>query len=266
MPVGDSRIDPQERYRALGKLALSAAAGAEPLALLQECVNEAVRAVGLAAGGVRIYGTSETDLAYARAGDQAAIEQMEQIEQTLIVQLRRTWSVKSLFMTLDLNGPAGLFTYPLRYKDSVLGAITGISLGERSLAAEEEFVSYLAAMITLIGRSGPAWGSGEVAVTPSAEEQEKIRTTAVVETGAALNHEINNPLMAVLGNVQLLLRKSPPLDAETIAKLTKIEEAADRIRDVTQSVIKIKRAQSVPYPGGGRMIDIDNSPKRDEPR
>lgn len=251
------------RYRALGRLSIGAARGEDPRALLKTALEEAVGAVGLAAGSVRIFGEGDSDLALAQVGDTNAVQQIEQLEQTLLVQLRKTWSVKSLFMTLDLVEPAGIFSYPLRSNDSVIGVITGIAYGERSLAVEEEFVSFLASMIVLIGRSGASWSTDTTATSDPAHD-EKIRTETVVETGAALNHEINNPLMAVLGNVQLLLRKTPPLDPETIAKLTKVQDAAERIRDVTHAVVRIKQAKSAPYPGGGKMIDIDGSPKSGE--
>jgi signal transduction histidine kinase len=227
---------------------------------LRTALEEAVNAVGLAAGSVRIFGAEDTDLALAQVGDANAVQQIEQLEQTLLVQLRKTWSVKSLFMTLDLVEPAGIFSYPLRSNDAVIGVITGIAYGERSLAVEEEFVSFLASMIVLIGRSGKSW-STEPAAAGDPAHDEKIRTQTVIETGAALNHEINNPLMAVLGNVQLLLRKTPALDPDTIAKLAKVQDAAERIRDVTHAVVRIKQAKSAPYPGGGKMIDIDGSPK-----
>lgn len=253
----------ESRYRALGRLTVGSARGDDPNVLLRQALTEAVTAVGLAAGSVRIFGDGESDLALEQVGDPAAILQIEQLEQTLLTQLRKTWSVKSLFMTLDLVEPAGIFSYPLRSKDAVIGVITGIAYGERSLAAEEEFVSFLASMIVLIGRGGVPW-SGEKAPAIDPAREEKIRAQAVSETGAALNHEINNPLMAVLGNVQLLLRKTPPLDPDTIAKLAKVQDAAERIRDVTHAVVRIKKPKTAPYPGGGKMLDIDGSPKGGE--
>ena len=262
--LADDAKNIERRYRSLGRLSIAAARGDNPRALLNDALAEAVESVGLAAGSVRIFGVGDADLALAQAGDSAPIQQIEQLEQTLLVQLRKTWSVKSLFMTLDLTEPAGVFSYPLRSGDSVIGVITGIAYGERSLAVEEEFVSYLASMIVLIGRSSLSWSATAAAPIHDPAHDDAIRTEAVIETGAALNHEINNPLMAVLGNVQLLLRKSPALDPDTVAKLAKVQDAAERIRDVTHAIVRIKKATSTPYPGGGKMIDIDGSPKTGE--
>lgn len=254
----------EQRYHALGQLAIAAARGDDPRELLDRALSEAVTTVGLAAGSIRIFGPDDTDLALAQAGEREALQQIEQLEQTLLVQLRRTWSVKSLFMTLDLTEPAGIFSYPLRSKNAVLGVITGIAYGDRSLAIEEEFVSFISSMVVLIGRSGTTWSTEVPTGGAGPEHDDAVRTEAVIETGAALNHEINNPLMAVLGNVQLLLRKTPTLDPDTVAKLTKVQDAAERIRDVTHALVRIKSAQSRPYPGGGKMIDIEGSPKTGE--
>jgi signal transduction histidine kinase len=254
----------EHRYRALGRLTVAAARGDDPRALLNDVLAEVVTSIGLAGGSVRVFGANDTDLVFAQAGESEAIRQIEQLEQTLLIQLRKTWSVKSLFMTLDIEQPAGIFSYPLRANDTVIGVITGIAYGQRSLAVEEEFVSFLSAMIVLIGRTGASWAP-TASVTPVVDPAhvDAIRTEAVVETGATLSHEINNPLMAVLGNVQLLLRKTPALDADTIAKLTKVQDAAERIRNVTHAIVRIKKATTTPYPGGGKMIDIDGSPKND---
>ena len=119
-------------------------------------------------------------------------------------------------------------------------------------------------MIVLIGRTGASWSETSGASTLDPARDDAIRAEAVVETGAALNHEINNSLMAVLGNVQLLLRKTPPLDPDTVAKLAKVQDAAERIRDVTHAIVRIKKAATTPYPGGGKMLDIDGSPKTGE--
>jgi len=260
----DEKITLERRYHALGRLAVAAARGEEPRRLLEVAVTDAVEAVGLIAGAVRIFGAEpeQADLAGASAGEPAARERMAELEQSLLSPLRRNWAVRSLFMTLDLDGPAGVFSYPLRSRETVIGSITGLARGERNLAREEEFVGSLAAMIVLIGRTGAAWSA---AAGDAGERDAQVRTQAVLEIGAALNHEINNPLMAVLGNAELLLRKAPPFDAEAMAKLAKIHEAAERIREVTQGLLRITDARSVPYPGGGRMIDIDGSPKRSEP-
>jgi signal transduction histidine kinase len=56
---------------------------------------------------------------------------------------------------------------------------------------------------------------------------------------ATLNHEINNPLMAILGCLELLRDDAGRFDKATRAKLKIIEQAAQRIRDITQQLATI---------------------------
>ena len=50
---------------------------------------------------------------------------------------------------------------------------------------------------------------------------------------SSLRHEVNNPLTAVLGFTQLLMRR-PDLDAAVLERLGKVHEHALRIRDLLQ--------------------------------
>jgi len=250
--------DFQGRYQSLSRLAIAAAAGEAVERLLEMAVAEAVTLVGLVAGAVRIFGAEDKDVAGSMAGDATGQDRLADLEKTLLGQLRRNYSVRSLFMTLDLDGPAGLFSYPLKSGNTIVGAVSGLARGERNLAAEEEFVAALAAMIVLIGRAGGGWGA--VAAT---DRDAQVKTQAVLETAAAINHEINNPLMAVMGNIELLLRREAQIDSDTREKLHRIHEAATRIHQVTQNLMRITEARSMQYPGGSSIIDIDGSPKRD---
>lgn len=255
-------IDYRQRYLALSRLATGAVRGDAVSVLLQSAVAEAVEQLGLLSGSVRVFGEGDADLATASAGDKTAQGYLAELEGTLLSQLRRSYSVRSLFMTLDIDGPAGLFSYPLKFGDIIMGAISGIARGERNLAHEEQFVATIAAMVVLLGRATGSWSTPEGTGTPTGDDA--VRTRAVLETAAAINHEINNPLMAVMGNVELLLRRGEGIDQPTRDKLTKIHEAASRIREVTQDLMRISNPKSVPYPGGSSMIDIKGSPKRDE--
>jgi signal transduction histidine kinase len=100
--------------------------------------------------------------------------------------------------------------------------------------------------------------------TTEVEKQVKsARLNAILETAAALNHEINNPLTAVLGNAQLLLLQAKNLSPETVEKLRAIEESALRIREVTLRLMKVIEPVTVEYASGMRMIDVEKSKKKD---
>jgi DNA-binding response OmpR family regulator len=80
------------------------------------------------------------------------------------------------------------------------------------------------------------------------------------ETSVALQHEINNPLAAVLGNVQLLERNLVP-DEEKAAVMSDIVSQGKRISDVLGRLRELTQARSVEYTQGIKMLDLS---QRDE--
>ena len=96
----------------------------------------------------------------------------------------------------------------------------------------------------------------------SKEQVAKERLGAVQETAVTVNHEINNPLTAILGNVQLLLMKRRELDDELANKLKIIETSALKIRDVTQRLLKIRAVRSVEYADGTAMLDLSDEDEK----
>ncbi len=74
------------------------------------------------------------------------------------------------------------------------------------------------------------------------------------ETTIALEHEINNPLSALLGHAELLLMEEVS-DAQR-EQLRIIHEQAGRIADVVRRLARLKNPQTVEYLAGSRMIDL----------
>ncbi|MFQ5869544.1 MAG: GAF domain-containing protein [Candidatus Zixiibacteriota bacterium] len=88
---------------------------------------------------------------------------------------------------------------------------------------------------------------------------------SIVETAVTINHEINNPLMAILGNTQLLLLKSESLEPGLLEKLKLIEQSCLRIQKVTQKLMAMAEPKATFYTNGRRMVDIAESvPSEDE--
>ena len=95
---------------------------------------------------------------------------------------------------------------------------------------------------------------------------DKERLAAIVETAVTVNHEINNPLTAILGNVQLLLMHAENLDENTRQKLQVVEKSAFKIRDVTQRLLRITSVRSVEYVDGTNMLQLpdEEAPEKDD--
>jgi len=66
-------------------------------------------------------------------------------------------------------------------------------------------------------------------------QAEKMATVGTLAGGVA--HEINNPLTAILTNVQMLLTDAPSMDSETKESLDMIEEATTRCRAIVQKLM-----------------------------
>lgn len=85
------------------------------------------------------------------------------------------------------------------------------------------------------------------------------KVASILETAVTINHEINNPLTAILGNTQLLLLDKDRLSKDILAKITTIEKSALRIRQVTQKLMAVVEPITTPYIDGLQMLDIDKS-------
>ena len=84
-------------------------------------------------------------------------------------------------------------------------------------------------------------------------KSEKLKT--IHQMGVTINHEINNPLAGVLGNVELLLLDNS-LDNLTRNKLTTIRQLSLRIRDVVKKLTEINEPTTIKYLDQVEMIDI----------
>jgi len=97
-------------------------------------------------------------------------------------------------------------------------------------------------------------------------EMEKYQVLAQV--AASINHEINNPLTTIMGNIDLILISSPHLDPSIRKKLVTVLEEARRIAEIIKKVRNIKRIVLEDYleRTGEKMLDLNSSAtSTDEP-
>lgn len=88
------------------------------------------------------------------------------------------------------------------------------------------------------------------------------RLTAVRELSVSINHEINNPLSVIIGNIQCLLVIEKDLNEEVIKRLKRVEAEAMKIAEINRRLIKIDELVSETYISNGnkiKMINIEKS-------
>jgi len=245
--------DTEAKYEALRRL-LAAAGTGEPLD--SSAVLETVcRAVGLS--GCAVAAAPFDSEPVAVAGSDWAREALRHYAGDLWAQLSRDHGLESAFLQLAPGGrPQSLFAYPIRDAVRITGVVLGLSEGRRNLALEEDFLLALATALRVARIAG---GAGELAeATDAADVAAKAREAAIHETAITVNHEVNNPLTAVLGNTQLLLMQAEDLDPKLRKRLQDIEQSALRIKEVTQKLLRKGPRGSTDYPGGLRMLDLSD--------
>jgi len=87
-------------------------------------------------------------------------------------------------------------------------------------------------------------------------ESEKMR--AVMALAGTANHEINQPLQVISGNLQLLLLKMSDADP-LFDKLTLIQNNVQRITDIVKKIGKINRFTTKQYVEDSDIVDLDNA-------
>ncbi len=247
-----------DKYETLRRLALAGSRGDDLQGTAETALRQAAGLVRLQAAAMYLWDEKMAiTVAVTHAESDAAREKLVSLEEELFRGLRRDRQMLSAYMTFGGETPMHSFTLPLRHGTKVFGTVIGIQEGDRKLLAEDAFLEALSAAIAL---NVLAEGIGQEKVI-SKDARQKERLGAIIETAVTVNHEINNPLTAILGNVQLLLLKRKDLDKDLSDKLKTIEASAMKIRDVTQRLLRLTSARSVEYTEGTSMLDLSDEPK-----
>lgn len=248
------------RFEILSQLAVSAAAGKNVKESAQTALAMAADYVGLNAAALYLWDEDyNINLSVDHFSSKAAKEILVSLERTLFSQLRKESNLSSAYMTFDEDPVFHSFTLPLKISNNKFGAVIGLQQGERTLLSENLFLESLSALLSLSFAAQNLTGSGDIN-----EKINKERTEAIVQTAITINHEINNPLTAILGNIQLLLMDKEKLSDPLINKLEVVEVSALKIKDVVQKLLKLTNPKSVEYANGTNMIDLNNIDEENE--
>jgi DNA-binding response OmpR family regulator len=94
----------------------------------------------------------------------------------------------------------------------------------------------------------------------AAAEQDLVRAerlAAIGEMTVTLHHEINNPLMAALAEVELLLSQPSSTPEQQSEGLGEVRTALNRIRDIVHRIGNLREARSKDYLRGVQMLDLE---------
>jgi len=249
------------KFEVLRQLAGMATRGEEIRPAVEQALAQTVRLAGLSAASLYLWDDEwVVKLAVTHSEVETAATRLGKLEEDLFRALRRERQLVSAYLTFGGDEPYQSFTLPLRYRDTVFGALIGIENGGRKLLDEDMFLEALSATIALqVAAAGAGADSSSLR-----DMVDKERLAAILETAVTVNHEINNPLTAILGNVQLLLMHRNDLDDELANKLKTIEASAMRIRDITQRLLNLTSARSVKYAEGTNMLDLGDEQTDDK--
>lgn len=99
------------------------------------------------------------------------------------------------------------------------------------------------------------------------EQQKQLikeeRLNALLQMAGATAHEMNQPLMALLGNIELLQHKESTPERRAI-HIERISEAGARLSAIVQKIQTLHHDEVRPYPGGLAIVDLhkeDGGPK-----
>ncbi|MDP8206985.1 MAG: PAS domain S-box protein [Candidatus Electryonea clarkiae] len=92
------------------------------------------------------------------------------------------------------------------------------------------------------------------------ELSRRKRLEALAEAAVSINHEMNNPLTVIKGNMYLLENLFPLQDYPDAMDMLKIiEKHVERICEVVKKFERVNEMGTVEYPGGLKMLDINSN-------
>ena len=157
-------------------------------------------------------------------------------------------------------------------KNAVLDTFrTGVSIF--SLEAEMNFIDlgkrYLRISTTLLSIQAQKVVVLAIEDITKSKYQEKLvleneKLTAAIETGGAVCHEMNQPLMAVMGYVDLMTLDMEETDPHYHLMMD-MKEQLLRLSEITQKLMHLHAYKTKKYLGKSRILDLNESSKPQSP-
>jgi signal transduction histidine kinase len=231
------------RFKALAGAAMAASEGKPIEEVAKKGLAAAMDYIGLAAGALTLWDSQGDIIAHAVASISGQDEQiLLETEKTLLESLRRNFKLTSAYMELGGDDARAVFSLPIEYGSRQFGALVGVKTGRARLHDYDVFLRSLAAVLALA--SAPAKAIDDLAV--------------------GVNHEINNLLTPLLGNVDLLMAAADKLPEDMRKKLEVIRDSANKIRDITAKLKSASKLPRVPYVDGEWMVKLSDEDEGEE--
>ncbi len=254
-----------KKFRLLKDLAQKANSSAEINQILQDALDGLLEILQLQCASATVWDEKTKKVtSQVASGAIDKVKILRDFDARVLQAMKQQIRMESIYATFDSEGPHSIFSYPIKRDGRTVGAIAGLVEGYKNLSQDQELLEALSHQLGMAVTKACLWSErigGEIQEDVVKSE----RLKAMVETAVTINHEINNPLAAVLGYVQLILSSPGDLNQDTIDKLRKVETGALRIKEVTNRLLKIVEPVVVKYAGDIRMVDLDQSKiKEDE--
>jgi signal transduction histidine kinase len=235
-----------QRYQIMRFIATATYSGEKLLETVTEALKKSSELIGLTAGTLILWDDDFKPIFNATfSSNEKETALLNDLESDLFTNLRKNRKLVSAYVTFGGDRPLAGFTLPVRMGEEIIGAVIGIQPGRKPLVGEDVFLEALTAALSLA-----------VIIDRQDSLSKKIQYDAVKATSASVNHEINNPLQAILGIVQLLPKEKDNLDEATIKKLKVVEEAALDIMKVTHKLMRLSEIEYIDYVDGSKMLKL----------
>jgi two-component system, cell cycle response regulator len=99
----------------------------------------------------------------------------------------------------------------------------------------------------------------EIANQRIVEQQKQLikeeRLKVLLQMAGATAHEMNQPLMALQGNIELLLHNQTTPEQKA-THIKRISEAGGRLAEIVRKIQTLRHDEVRPYPGGLTILDL----------
>ena len=150
---------------------------------------------------------------------------------------------------------------PMIAKDQIIGTIMVSRTGPRPISEREiRLLRILVEYAAIAVENGRLYYDVIRSQDELQKTQEQLvdaeRLAAIGQLAVSINHEINNPLCTINMSAQLLRLELAQRAPESLSRLDGIEDAVQRIMNVTQKVSKMSKLRSTEYLPNQMMIDL----------